>query len=376
MSPERRQTEAGRLIEFIDTDPVVEDVARAAGNSAVYLVGGSVRDLLVGRTPSEIDFVVEGSVESIALALDQDATIHSEFGTAEVIVRGRPVDLAMARTETYPRPGSLPVVEPADLEADLRRRDFTVNAVAVPIRGAGAVIDPFDGIGDLERGVLRVLHPDSFGDDPTRALRAARYCSRLGLEPDQAMVESLRGVDLSTVSAERVARELDLIARDEDPAGALCLLDSWNVIPIGADVLENAADAFEAIRTPPWEGICSGEELVEALLSDDRLAEAARLVAEPPDAWEAFRAVRAAVPAVVVIARASGAIWLDRWPAEWRDLELGISGEDLLRKGIPEGPAVGSGLEAALRDRILNGDGGRERELAVALAEARGFDDA
>src|SRR5204862_5738281 len=121
---------------------------------------------------------VEGELTPLTERLGGETRAHERFATASVSVDGLEVDLAATRSETYPRPGALPEVRPASLDEDLARRDFTVNAMAVPLVGEPQLIDPHGGLGDLKRGELRVLHAGSFEDDPTRALRAARYAAR------------------------------------------------------------------------------------------------------------------------------------------------------------------------------------------------------
>jgi len=153
-------------------------VVRNLGGDPVYLVGGAVRDLLLGRGRADIDLVVEGDAAVLASELEADVISHERFGTAKVRLDGHDVDIATARSEAYPHPGALPVVEPATLAEDLRRRDFTINAMAIPLRGEPRLIDPHGGQADLAAKLLRVLHPRSFEDDPTRAIRAARSPSR------------------------------------------------------------------------------------------------------------------------------------------------------------------------------------------------------
>ena len=130
----------------------------------------------------DLDVAVDAELDPILERLGLPARRHERFGTATVHLGGRGIDLARTRTERYPEPGALPEVEPAGIEADLSRRDFTVNAMALPLAEPGALLDPFGGAADLRSGTLRVLHDASFADDPTRAIRAARYASRLDLD--------------------------------------------------------------------------------------------------------------------------------------------------------------------------------------------------
>src|SRR3954468_15662277 len=140
-----------------DAYPELEAV-REAADDPVFLVGGAVRDLLLGRGRSDIDLVVVGDAGKLAARLGAKTVEHERFATAKVELDGHEVDIATARTEAYPRPGALPVVEPAgSIEADLGRRDFTINAMAVPLAGATRLIDPHGGRPDLDDGLLRIL---------------------------------------------------------------------------------------------------------------------------------------------------------------------------------------------------------------------------
>lgn len=372
MPHQENRVEVQRLSEFVASDPVVGRVVAASGGKPVFLVGGSVRDLLIGQEPAEFDFVIEGAVDEMARTLDPDARLHTEFGTAMVSVDGFPVDLAQARSETYPEPGALPVIAPADLRTDLGRRDFTINAMAFPVGRAGSLIDPYRGVEDLRRGVLRIIHGRSFVDDPTRAFRASRYCARLGLEVETDTLLALRmDTDISTVSEERISHELELIARDRDPTASLKFLSQWEVIEVDEGLLARSARAFGILDTETWSRLCSKEDLVLGILSEGMVDSVRALESEPEDRWEGFLALSEAAPAAVVLARAGGAEWIDVWPREWSDIDLRISGRDLTAAGVPEGPAVGLGLQAALRDRVLHGDRGPEAELSIALEEAR-----
>src|SRR4051812_4702290 len=194
-------------------------LAAVAGEDGVYVVGGAVRDALLGRVPRELDLVVEG--DAIALAgragerVGGALTVHERFGTATVLGDGFAFDVASARRETYPRPGALPEVTlGVTIEEDLARRDFTVNAIAAGLDD-GRLVTWEGAREDLAAGVLRILHARSFVDDPTRMLRLVRYAARLAFAPaDERLVEPAL---LRTVTGERVGRELRLML-DEPPA--------------------------------------------------------------------------------------------------------------------------------------------------------------
>src|SRR5215471_20014998 len=142
--------------------------AAASSPIPVFLVGGAVRDIALGTVPRELDVAIDGDPDAFVSALGGSATVHDRFGTACIdLADGAQVDVARTRTETYAAPGALPDVAPAQIDADLRRRDATVNAVAVDLRNGSLHAAP-GALDDLASATLRVLHDRSFVDDPTR----------------------------------------------------------------------------------------------------------------------------------------------------------------------------------------------------------------
>ncbi|MGH2975261.1 MAG: hypothetical protein ACRDLL_10400 [Solirubrobacterales bacterium] len=348
---------------------------REAGGDPVYLVGGAVRDLLLGRGRADIDLVVEGDAVALAARLGADITAHERFGTAKLTLAGHEVDIATARTETYPHPGSLPLVEPADrLEADLRRRDFTINAMAIPLSGELRLIDPHGGQADLASKRLRVLHPGSFVDDPTRAIRAARYAARFGFELEPETAELLGKADLGTVSADRREAELMRLAGEASAPRGFALLAEWGLVELrdgGADLVARV-DALLAAE--PWTGVAPRDRALcaAALGPAGGERDLARERPERPSQAVALAAGRD--PVELTLARALGADWLDRYLTEWQGVRLGIDGEDLIAAGVRQGPALGRGLKEALRRKLDGEIDGREQELDVALEVARSGD--
>jgi tRNA nucleotidyltransferase (CCA-adding enzyme) len=347
---------------------------RAGANEAgvdAYLVGGSVRDLLLGRVRVDIDVAVEGDPIALAEALDGEVRSHKRFGTASVSVDGHVLDLAATRAETYPRPGALPEVRPANLAEDLARRDFTVNAMAVPLGGEPKLIDPHAGLADLRAGVLRVLHQRSLADDPTRALRAARYAARLGLEPEPATLVQLRGTDLDTVSHDRVEAELRRLAGEGAPRQGFELLQQWGLFELGptAGSLIDAVVALCAL--PEWSRLDHRADAVLAAARGREHSSRELAASEPGAPSEAVRLARGRDPTDLLLARAQGAEWLDRYLCEWRHIRLEITGRDLIAAGIPEGPAIGQGLAGTLDAKLDGVVSSREQELSTALALAR-----
>lgn len=348
---------------------------REATEDPVYLVGGAVRDLLLNRGRADIDLVVEGDAAALAARLGAEVVEHERFATAKAKLDGHEIDIAAARSESYPHPGALPVVEPAgDVEADLARRDFTLNAMAIPLRGELRLIDPHGGRADLSVGLLRVLHPRSFEDDPTRALRAARYAARFGFELEPETAALLRQADLGTVSADRRQTELLRLAAEENAPGAFALLAEWGLVGLREGGEGLAARVVDLLAAWPWSELAPCESAVLAAAMGPPGGEEDLARARPQRPSEAVALARGRDPVELVLARALGAEWLDRYLAEWSVVTLEIDGEALMAAGVPQGPAVGRGLAEALRQKLDGEIAGREQELAAALEAVRGRD--
>ena len=197
---------------------LLQEVAAASEGDAVYLVGGTVRDLLLGRESGDVDLVVLGDAVGLARRAAQrlavEARVHPEFGTATLRVDGLRVDVATARKELYDAPAALPTVQPGGLEDDLARRDFSVNAMALEVTPSrGAVVDPYGGRADLKEQSLRLLHARSIRDDPTRALRGVRLEQQLDFRMDapaeEQIREALRQATFDRLSGTRLRDELE-----------------------------------------------------------------------------------------------------------------------------------------------------------------------
>jgi tRNA nucleotidyltransferase (CCA-adding enzyme) len=369
----------------------------AARTEGVHLTGGGVRDLMLGREPSELDVVVEGDVAALAERLGDIDAAHERFGTATVRADDCRWDLASARADHYARPGALPDVRPASIEADLLRRDVTVNAFALDL-STGELRAVQHAREDLEAGRLRVLHEASFVDDPTRLWRIARYVTRLGfeLEPGTAALaaQAVAAGALQTVSGARIGNELRLALREPDPPAALEVAAALGLAPWLAPDRRRTAAALEVL--PAGEGradlvvlgaslAAAGDDtdaalaeldfgaaertVLRACLAAGALAEAAASATRPSEVARVLRGVP--VEALALAGADGAAATMDRWLHELRSVRLAISGDDLIAAGIPEGPEVGRRLELTL-DRRLDGEleAGREAELSAALQAA------
>ncbi|MGI9020673.1 MAG: CCA tRNA nucleotidyltransferase [Solirubrobacterales bacterium] len=350
--------------------PGIERLRGAAAGVGAHIVGGAVRDLMLGRERVDLDVVVEGDAVALARALDPRPVVHERFGTATVRLGELSVDLASARSESYPRPGALPEIRPGSLAEDLSRRDFTVNAMAVSIGGSGGLTDPHGGAGDLASGTLRALHGRSLGDDPTRGLRAARYAARLGFALEPQTEAQIRGADLGAVSAQRVEAELRLIAAEASPVEALRLAAEWGLLAVEPDHLALLAAALDSLNRAPWPGLSTPAEAVLAVIRAELEAPRALAELEAPAPADAVEAAHGHTGTSLLLAMGLGAEWVERYVAEWRHVRPSISGHDLIAVGVPEGPAVGRGLRAALRAKLAGDAPAREDELRVAIEAA------
>ncbi len=402
-----------QLLDRIRSLPTAKPLLdRLAGYGGVHLVGGAVRDLLLGGVPPDLDLVVEGDATGLVERLGGLITRHERFGTWTVVLDGLAYDIAQARSETYPAPGALPEVRPASLEEDLRRRDFTVNAIALALAGpqAGELTAAPDALEDLDRRWLRVLHSRSYIDDPTRLLRLARYRSRLEFEPEAKTAElaaqAVAERALDTVSGPRIGAELRLLVREPDPLKALLSLHDLGLeaaihpqfglgrsgeppvlelghralallppeIPPGRLALALAARAVPAPEL---------RDLLDRLAfeADDRQvivataaggADAVTALQKASRPAEIAEATQGMPVELVCLAGALGApAAAQSWLGKLRHVRLQIDGSDLLEAGVMQGPDIGRGLRAALAAKLDGRTQDRDAELAIALEAAR-----
>jgi tRNA nucleotidyltransferase (CCA-adding enzyme) len=219
---------------------LVKETSRQAGKlrQRVYLVGGVVRDMLLGYPNFDLDLVVEGDAVQLAQQVAETSQAkllaHHRFGTAKLRYDNFTMDLATARKETYASPGALPAVTPGTLKDDLIRRDFSINAMAISLAADdyGELVDPYQGKTDLEHRLIRVLHPGSFSDDATRILRGVRYEQRFGFEFEARTARLLkRNIPmLDTISGDRIRHELELILKEEQPELAIKRLGDLGIL--------------------------------------------------------------------------------------------------------------------------------------------------
>ncbi len=398
----------------------VETLGRLADEAEVraHAVGGFVRDMLLGRQNLDIDIVIEGDglefAHQVGQRLGKRVKVHRRFGTAVLVwSKTLHIDITSARTEYYQRPGALPTVERSSLRQDLFRRDFSINAMAMSIEPGrfGRIADPFGGLHDLERGVIRSLHSLSFVEDPTRVLRALRFEQKFGFRIDSStdalMRQAVEMGMLDEVSGARLREELLDIVDEESVAAILRRLNEVGVLgsigPEGAEHERVLVDV-EACATayPVIEREWSSAPRRRTLLVTALVASAGKV---PADRWcRKMRFGREyATPAVVTAERMEtlttrlkdrrkmrpsrlyyaleglpietlAYLWatgeervrarVERFVHDLSAVRPAVSGEDLIALGVQPGPGFAGILAQARADRLDGKAVGREAELA------------
>jgi tRNA nucleotidyltransferase (CCA-adding enzyme) len=275
-----RRREVAQKIEEALPDPLLvllkqaSELAQEMGYP-LYVVGGFVRDLLLEEPTLDMDLVVEGDAIKLARRLGKGVGArtrsHKRFGTAKIILEGREaefgvpsLDFAAARLEFYPHSAALPEVERSSIKADLHRRDFTINTLAIRLDSDhyGQLLDFYGGEQDLKDGLIRVLHSLSLIEDPTRIMRAARFEQRLGFTIEERTAELIEDAlpMLSRVTGERIRHELYLILGEREPERVLCRLDGLNALAhlhgrlaCGEDVLTWFGQLRDTLAAGMWE---------------------------------------------------------------------------------------------------------------------------
>lgn len=396
----------------LDLIRLIADEASHRG-MPLYAVGGLPRDLLLNRLTRDLDLVVEGDAIPLARSLSRlhggRVTTHLSFHTATWTLppdlAPDTLDLISARSETYAHPAALPAVTLGTLTDDLRRRDFTISAMAIRLDGDrfGELIDPFGGLDDLKKKIIRVLHPRSFIDDPTRIFRAIRYAGRLGfaLSPEtKALIPAaLHYVD--KLSPERLRHELDLILAEDEFLAALQQFADlrvlsavkpplpWNAsVRMRLIVLHQQVNDLESIRDLRWmlwlmdssadeiRGFAkrldfTSDLLKHALSASSLFAKLSSLVDATPsqcvDLLEknpdlSVEAVRLCAP------RGKARTKLGKYLSEWKTIMPHATGETLKALGLSPGPAY-KRILSSLRAAWLDGEVRNEAEEKKLLKD-------
>ncbi|MEW6287558.1 MAG: hypothetical protein AB1509_15150 [Chloroflexota bacterium] len=402
--------------------------ADAASQSGLplYIIGGSVRDLILGSAIQDLDLTVEGDAIALARALAKRhggrVTAHTKFGTAKWFLpkdlqteSSETLDLISARSETYKHPAALPTVKMGSMDDDIRRRDFTINTLAIRLDGDrfGELRDDLGGMDDLKQGIVRVLHAKSFMDDPTRMYRAVRYAERYGFkiaEETLTLIPQARPL-IEKLSAQRIRHELDLILEEWNAAAMLARLAELDLLqPIHPALTfdESMRERLSHLHTyrglqhlSPW-NITRGEQMrpsdlgwllwlmslsqeqVSAL--NDRLHFTADLLAslfavskmyaaqssfiglKPSQCVERLESYPLAAVEAVGYAAKDPRVkeCFDEYISKWRYIKPHLNGDDLKALGVEPGPRYAVILRR-LRNAWLDGEVKTEAEEKALL---------
>jgi tRNA nucleotidyltransferase (CCA-adding enzyme) len=376
----------------------------------LYLVGGIVRDLLLNHHNLDLDLVIEGDALSLAKQIASvtkaDLLIHPHFGTAKLGYSDFTLDIATARNETYPKPGVLPIVTPATLSIDLSRRDFSINAMAISLNcdDYGKLIDPYGGENDLDKHLIRILHPDSFRDDATRILRAFRYQQRLGfvfeLQTKKLIQRDI--IMLATISSDRLRDELGLILKEEYPEKILKQLGKIGALKNINSSLSYGEETYEDFRIARSYNLTDQlyslylclliyplntseiEQFINRLNIPSKLAgtlkDTIKLKGELHllmDPYIRNSAIYYLLNQYDLVAIQANAITsklsaihanIELFMNKLRHIKTNINGEELINLGIPAGPALGRILKAVHRARLDGEVNSRGEELQLVLS--------
>jgi tRNA nucleotidyltransferase (CCA-adding enzyme) len=381
----------------------------------LYIVGGAVRDLLLGRAVTDFDLTVEGDAIALARSLASrhggKVTAHAKFGTAKWLLPDNlksddkahdTLDIVSARSETYKQPAVLPTVKMGNVDDDIRRRDFTINALAIRLDGShfGELRDDLNGMEDLQKGIVRVLHPRSFIDDPTRIYRAVRYEKRYKFKIEEgtlALIPEARSL-IEKLSAQRIRHELDLILEEPNAVAMLERLDELDLLAPIHPALSNFNQSNLAIlksgatelqdrqsRWILWLMHLTEQEIEfvnrrlhftagllkivrsAALLNANRTAVIGSKPSQSVELLEGY-SLRALETVYPVLPAGEVKNKISKYLSEWRHVKPKTTGHDLKKRGIKAGPKYTEILRR-LRAAWLDGEVETEEEELRMLAD-------
>ncbi len=386
----------------------------------VFIVGGIVRDLILDRQPGDIDLSVVGNAgrfaEVLADRLRQDPPTESQFltfkiNTSDELTGVRSIDIVTARSEQYDEPAALPDIAASSIEDDLKRRDFTVNSMAVSLspNDWGNLVDPANGFGDIMRKRIKILHDGSFVDDPTRIFRAVRYATRLGfsIEPrtSELIASSLSSID--QLSGIRVRNEFELMLAEPTRVEQMRVSEEIGLLGAISPGLRVGSRALQTLESMSEAGNLSTElsELLAIVtfgLSEDEasqvvlrfdgpvnwgesitgnalLAKTVALLDDPDLRPSEIAEILHQIPLASINAHIAAGPPLPRrdrlveYGEKLRFVVPEINGDDLIAIGIPEGPVIGQLIDVVKRAKLDGKVGSKQQELDLARSRLPDF---
>ncbi len=385
----------------------------------VYVVGGVVRDLILDRAPGDIDLSVVGDAnafsETLAQRLDASSPVESQFLTYKItpanIVDISAIDVVNARSETYAGPAALPDITPGSIDDDLKRRDFTINSMAISLNESdwGTLFDPMNGFADTMRKRIKVHHDESYVVDPTRIFRTIRYAVRLGYSIDSRTIELIsRSLDnIDRLSGARIRHEFELMLIEQNRVSILKKSEELGLLAAISPGLRVSAKALQVIETQTEDGSISTEmaDLLAIATFGLNEEEAKQIVQrfDGPGNWGESITGNADLSKLVSVLDESGIkpseitdilrpiplasiqAYISAGPPlprrdrmvdymnRIRFIEPELSGADLLAEGIPEGPVIGTLIDIVRRAKLDGQVSTKQDELELAKSRLPGF---
>ena len=388
------------------------------GVDGVYIVGGIVRDLILDRAPGDIDLSVVGDAKAfsqeLAARTGAASPVESQFLTFKIRTSGifsdvSSIDVVTARAESYADSAALPDVSVSSIDDDLKRRDFTVNAMAISLAGSdwGTLVDPNNGFGDVMRKRIKVLHDSSFVDDPTRIFRAVRYAVRLGFKLDSRMNELISKsiANIDRLSGTRVRNEFELVLSEPNRVEMLRMSEEIGLLAaispglrIGTKALQVLSEQSESdsVELPDLLAITTfglnedeANQVVqrfdappasgESITGNAQLAKHVAVLDQPNLAPSEVAEILREIPLASINAYILAGPPLPRrdklveYVEKIRFIKPEITGDDLLEIGIPQGPIIGQLIDVVRRAKLDGKVSTKQDEIELAKSRLPGF---
>lgn len=358
----------------------MKNLSIADNSGKLFYVGGVVRDELLHRESFDVDIVFEGNAIEHCACLGEVVRVNPDFGTVRVKIGGEEVDFASTRSESYPRPGHLPVVEKigCPLKDDVLRRDFTVNALAKSLK-TGEIIDYTGGLEDLKAGVLRVLHDKSFIDDPTRIIRALKFSVRFGFRLEEntrrLQEEYLANINYD-VCYKRIKKEvMETLNLNSQEAFERFYDEGIYKLISPEEVQRPRVDAAAIVKAvgvnAPWIVYAGGLDLscLELTKTEQRILKDFVDLRERSlkTDFEIYRSFSTLEPETIALY----GVWVSKEPVERylkiKNIKISITGDDLLALGLKPSKKYAEIFDAVLTEKLKNPQMTKDEEIKFLL---------
>jgi len=385
----------------------------------VYVVGGVVRDLILDREPGDIDLSVVGDAKVFAATLANrmgaSNPVESQFLTYKIVLRDldglSEIDVVNARSETYAGPAALPDITPGSIDDDLKRRDFTINSMAISLNDSdwGTLFDPTNGFADTMRKRIKVHHDESYVIDPTRIFRTVRYAVRLGYSIDSRTIELISHTldNIGRLSGARIRHEFELMLTELNRVDILKKSEELGLLAAISPSLRVGAKALQVLEAQAEDGSISSEmtdllaiatfglnedeakqvvlrfdgpgDWGESILGNAALSKLVAVLDEPNIKPSEVSEILQPIPLASINAYIAAGPPLPRrdrmtdYITRIRFIQPKLSGTDLLSEGIPEGPVIGKLMDVVRRAKLDGTVNTKQEELDLAKSRLPGF---